>query len=162
MIEYSKSDGVCILRLGDPPLNAIGFELLDELGAAIDRANADFVVNRLFIPYLKEAFRFLEDGADPRAVDAAMVEFGFAMGPLTLIDMAGMDILAFTDKQMCGAFSTHMPLSQIATSLVEQGSLGQKTGSGVYRYEEGDYTPENSPATREIISSVQKQVGKTP
>ncbi|MHC4431200.1 MAG: hypothetical protein ACYS14_05395 [Planctomycetota bacterium] len=65
MIQYSKSDGVCILRLDDPPLNAIGFELLDELGAAVDRANADFVVNRLFIPYLKEAFRLPEDGADP-------------------------------------------------------------------------------------------------
>jgi 3-hydroxyacyl-CoA dehydrogenase len=121
-----------------------------------------FVVNRLFIPYLKESFRLLEDGADPHAVDAAMVEFGFAMGPLTLIDMAGIDILAFTDRQMCRAFSAHLPLSQIATMLVERGSLGQKTGCGVYRYEEGDYTARNSPATREIISCVQKQVGKTP
>lgn len=120
-----------------------------------------FVVNRLFIPYLKEAFRLLEDGADPRAVDAAMVEFGFAMGPLTLIDMAGIDILAFTDKQMCRAFPTHAPLSRIATSLVEQGNLGQKTGCGVYRYEEGDYTPKDSCTTRDIIASVQNEAGKT-
>ena len=120
-----------------------------------------FVVNRLFIPYLKEAFRLLEDGADPHAVDAAMVEFGFAMGPLTLIDMAGIDILAFTDKQMCGAFPTHEPLSQIATSLVEQGSLGQKTGCGVYRYDKGDYTPKDSGATKEIIANVQNEAGKT-
>ncbi len=120
-----------------------------------------FVVNRLFIPYLKEAFRLLEDGADPRAVDAAMVGFGFAMGPLTLIDMAGIDILAFTDKQMCKAFPTHVPLSRIATSLVEQGYLGQKTGCGVYRYEEGDYTPKGSRTTRDIIANVQNEVGKT-
>ncbi len=122
---------------------------------------AGFVVNRLFIPYLKEAFMLLEDGAEPCAVDAAMVEFGFAMGPLTLIDMAGIDILAFTDKQMCKAFPAHVPLSQIATSLVEHGYLGQKTGCGVYRYEDGDYTPRASRATRDIIADVQKDVGKT-
>ncbi len=120
-----------------------------------------FVVNRLFIPYLKEAFRLLEDGADPHAVDAAMVEFGFAMGPLTLIDMAGIDVLAFTDKQMCEAFPTHVPLSRIATSLVEQGRLGQKTGCGVYRYVEGDYTPKDSRTTRDIIANVQNEAGKT-
>lgn len=122
---------------------------------------AGFVVNRIFIPYLKEAFRLVEDGAGPRDVDAAMVEFGFAMGPLTLIDMAGLDILASTDKQMCKAFPTREPLSQIATSLVEQGRLGQKTGCGVYSYEEGDYTPRDSRATRNVIESVQNEVGKT-
>ena len=41
MIEYSKSDGICMVRLNDPPLNAIGFELLEELVAAINRANAE-------------------------------------------------------------------------------------------------------------------------
>jgi 3-hydroxyacyl-CoA dehydrogenase len=111
---------------------------------------------------LKEAFRLLEDGAEARTIDAAMVEFGFAMGPLTLIDMAGIDILAFTDKQMCNAFPHHIPLSRIATSLVEQGRLGQKTGTGVYKYEKGDYTPRDSRVTREIIANVQAKNGKTP
>jgi 3-hydroxyacyl-CoA dehydrogenase len=119
-----------------------------------------FLVNRLFIPYLKEAFSLLEDGAEPPAVDAAMVEFGFAMGPLTLIDMAGIDILVFTGEQMCKAFPAHVPLSRIATSLVEAGCLGQKTGSGVYSYEQGDYTPKDSSTTRDIIANVQKEVGK--
>ena len=40
-----------------------------------------FLVNRLFIPYLKEAFWLLEEGAEPQAIDAAMVEFGFPDGP---------------------------------------------------------------------------------
>lgn len=122
---------------------------------------AGFVVNRLFIPYFKEAFQLLEDGAEPRAVDAAMVDFGFAMGPLTLIDMAGIDILALTDKQMCRAFSHHLPLSQVATMLVEAGCLGQKTARGVYTYQKGDYTGYDSDLTRSIIAGVQKEVGKT-
>jgi len=121
---------------------------------------AGFVVNRLFIPYFKEAFQLLEDGAEPRAADAAMVDFGFAMGPLTLIDMAGIDILALTDKQMCSTFSHHLPLSQVAISLVEQGCLGQKTDAGVYTYRKGDYTPRDSDLTRSIIAGVQRQSGK--
>ncbi len=121
-----------------------------------------FVVNRLFIPYLKEAFGLLEDGAEARMIDAAMVEFGFAMGPLTLIDMAGIDILALTDRQMCKAFPHHVPLSRIATSLVEQGCLGQKTGRGVYKYRQGDYTPGDSRLAGDIIANVQRELGKTP
>jgi len=91
-----------------------------------------------------------------------MVDFGMPMGPLTLIDMAGIDILAFTDRQMCDAFGHHSPLSAIATSLVERGCLGQKTGEGVYKYEKGDYTPYDSDLARDIIATVQKQAGKTP
>jgi 3-hydroxyacyl-CoA dehydrogenase len=121
-----------------------------------------FVVNRLFIPYLKEAFRLLEDGAEARVIDAAMVEFGFAMGPLTLIDMAGIDILALTDRQMCRAFPHHVPLSRIAASLVEQGCLGQKTCKGVYKYRQGDYTPRDSHLAGDIIANVQRELGKTP
>jgi len=41
MIDYSVSDGVCVLRLDSPPVNAITFELLEELRAAIARASAD-------------------------------------------------------------------------------------------------------------------------
>ncbi len=58
-----------------------------------------------------------------------MVKFGFAMGPLTLIDMAGLDILVFTDKPMYNAFGHHVQLSRIARSLVERGCMGQKTGA---------------------------------
>ena len=49
MIEYSKSDGICMVRLNDPPLNAIGFELLEELVAAINRANAEEDVRGIIV-----------------------------------------------------------------------------------------------------------------
>ena len=126
------------------------------------RNREGFLVNRIFIPYLKEAFRLLQDGADPRAVDAGMVEFGFAMGPLALIDMAGLDILAFTDAVMRRAFSRHGPLPAIVTRLVDGGHLGQKTGSGVYRYAKGDYTPHDSEAARNIIAEVQREAPGAP
>jgi len=126
------------------------------------RNREGFLVNRVFIPYLKEAFWCVQDGADPRAVDAAMVDFGFAMGPLTLIDMAGVDILALTDAVMRRAFPSHGPLSRIVERLVEAGCLGQKTGSGVYRYEKGDYTPRDSDVAQRIIADVRQEAGAAP
>ncbi len=126
------------------------------------RNREGFIVNRIFIPYLKEAFWLLQDGAEPHAIDAAMVEFGFAMGPLALIDMAGLDILAFTDAVMRRAFEHHGPLSPIVTRLVGAGRLGQKTGSGVYRYEKGDYTPHDSEVAHGITAEVRREAGSTP
>lgn len=126
------------------------------------RNREGFLVNRIFIPYFKEAFWLVQDGADPRSVDAAMVDFGFAMGPLALIDMAGLDILAFTDAVMRRAFERHGPLSPIVTRLVEAGCLGQKTGSGVYRYAKGDYTPHDSEAAHRIIAEVRREAGGGP
>jgi 3-hydroxyacyl-CoA dehydrogenase len=124
------------------------------------RNREGFLVNRLFIPYLKEAFYLLEDGADAPAVDRAMVEFGFSMGPLTLVDMAGLDVLVLTDRVLSRAFPRHGRLSPIAARLVEQGHLGQKAGSGVYSYREGDYTPHPSQAAQQIIAQVQQEVGR--
>jgi 3-hydroxyacyl-CoA dehydrogenase len=126
------------------------------------RNREGFLVNRLFIPYLKEAFRLLEEGADPARIDAAMVEFGFPMGPLTLIDMAGLDVLVLTDRVLTAALPAHGPLSQVAVRLVERGRLGQKSGSGVYEYQKGDRTARPSAETAAVIAEVQRAEGRPP
>lgn len=121
-----------------------------------------FIVNRLFIPYLKEAFYLLEDGAEPEAIDAAMVDFGFPMGPLTLIDMAGIDILVATDRVMRQVFPRHGDLSAIAARLAAGGNLGQKTGAGVYKYEKGAYTPRSNDMTRQLVAEVMSGLKRMP
>ncbi|MBE0537198.1 MAG: enoyl-CoA hydratase/isomerase family protein [Phycisphaerae bacterium] len=126
------------------------------------RNRTGFLVNRIFIPYLKEAFYLLEEGATPRAIDAAMTDFGMPMGPLALIDMAGLDVLVLTDAVMRKAFPQHGPLSEIVTTLVEQGHLGQKTGAGLYTYNKGDYTAHDRAETAAIIDAVQKKKGLSP
>ena len=119
-----------------------------------------FLVNRVFLPYLKEAFWLLEEGADAPAIDSAMVEFGFPMGPLTLTDVVGLDVVVPADRVICRPFPRHGPLSQIALRLVDGGHLGQKSGSGVYKYEQGDYTPHRSEAAERIIAQVRKGRGR--
>jgi 3-hydroxyacyl-CoA dehydrogenase len=126
------------------------------------RNREGFVVSRLFVPYLKEAFLLLEEGAEPATIDRVMVDFGFAMGPFQLIDMSGLDILEKTAAVLCGAFPRHDRLSPIAVRLVKAGQLGQKTGSGVYRYEVGDHAPRPSNLAAEIIAAVRGQRGGEP
>lgn len=121
-----------------------------------------FLVNRVFVPYLQEAFSLIEEGADPAAVDAAAVQFGFPMGPLVLIDMAGLDILVHAQRVLDQAFPHHGPLSPVAIRLDEGGHWGQKSGIGVYRYEAGDFTPHASPETERIIDDVRREKGIAP
>jgi 3-hydroxyacyl-CoA dehydrogenase len=126
------------------------------------RNREGFIVNRIFLPYLNEAFRLLEDGAEPEAIDRAMVAFGFPMGPLTLIDMAGNDILVHCDAVLTRAFPHHGPTPPIVAELVARGMRGQKTGAGVYLYEKGKPTPRPNPATQEIAAAARQQAGKSP
>lgn len=121
-----------------------------------------FLVNRVFVPYLQEAFSLLEEGATPAEIDAAAVEFGFPMGPLALIDMAGLDILVHAQRVLQRALRYHGPLSPIAVRLVQRGQLGQKTGAGVYRYEAGSHTPLASGELADVVAEVHAEAGRVP
>lgn len=123
------------------------------------RNREGFIVNRIFVPYLAEAFRLLEEGAEAEAIDAAMVEFGFPMGPLTLIDMAGLDILVHTAGLLQQAFPRHGAPPPVAVEMVVRGLLGQKRGAGVYLYGEGDRNARPNPATQEIIRETRERNG---
>lgn len=121
-----------------------------------------FLVDRLFVPYLKEAFQLLEEGAEPAAIDRAAAAFGFPIGPLALIDMTGLDILVGSDRLIHAAYPRHGPLSPVAIRLVESGRVGQKSGGGVYRYEPGDRTPQPSETTARLVAEVQRDRGRAP
>src|SRR5262249_57857542 len=55
-------------------------------------ATEGFIGNRIFSAYRREAEFLLEDGALPPQIDAAMEEYGFAMGPFAVFDLAGLEI----------------------------------------------------------------------
>lgn len=120
-----------------------------------------FLVNRLFVPYIQEAFELFEEGADAMAIDRAAVEFGFPMGPLALMDMTGLDILTDSQRVLAAALPRHGKLSPIAAGLVQRGQLGQKTGAGIYRYEPGSHVPLNCETTAQLVADVQQQRGRT-
>ncbi len=118
-----------------------------------------FLVNRLFVPYLLEAFRLLEEGAEGADVDAVAQEFGFPMGPLQLADMAGLDVLASTAQVLGEAYPRHGPVPLSVSKLVQLRQLGQKTGRGVYSYRPGDYTPRHNPTISQVLAEARQTSG---
>jgi 3-hydroxyacyl-CoA dehydrogenase len=91
-----------------------------------------------------------------------MVEFGMPMGPLTLIDMAGVDVLLATDRVMIQAFPHHGLVADVAVRLVHRGHYGQKASAGVYSYQPGDYTPHPSAVSEELVDLVRREKGISP
>lgn len=94
-----------------------------------------FIGNRIYSKYLREANLCLIEGASVEQVDRAMFEFGMAMGPFSVADLAGLDIgykaRQTLSAEVLGATKNY----RVPNLLVEQGRLGQKTGAGFYRYD---------------------------
>ena len=120
-----------------------------------------FVGNRMLTGYWREAGFLLEEGATPAQIDAAMQGFGFAMGPLAMADLAGMDINWATRKRLAPTRPKHLRYSQLADRICEQGRFGQKTGAGYYRYESGSRTPIPDPVVDGIIAGCAREAGIT-
>ncbi|GAB2454969.1 3-hydroxyacyl-CoA dehydrogenase NAD-binding domain-containing protein [Comamonas humi] len=120
-----------------------------------------FVGNRMLTGYWREAGFLLEEGATPAQIDAAMTGFGFAMGPLAMADLAGMDINWATRKRLAPMRPQHLRYSQVADRICEQGRFGQKTGAGYYRYEAGSRTPIPDPVVDGIIADCAREAGIT-
>lgn len=55
------------------------------------RDKAGFYVNRILAPYINEAIRMLTEGERIEHIDAALVKFGFPVGPIQLLDEVGID-----------------------------------------------------------------------
>ena len=94
-----------------------------------------FLVNRVLGPYLDEAIRLVELGADPLTLDAALVDFGMPMGPMELLDEVGLDIASHAGQSLEEGYGERMKASKFLLPLVESGHLGKKSGQGIYVWE---------------------------
>ena len=98
-----------------------------------------FIVNRVARGFYLEALRLFDEGvADIAAIDEAMRTLGrFRMGPFQLMDLVGLDVNYAVSTSVWEQFGKPARLKphDVQCSLVEQGKLGRKTGSGFYRYE---------------------------
>jgi 3-hydroxyacyl-CoA dehydrogenase / enoyl-CoA hydratase / 3-hydroxybutyryl-CoA epimerase len=94
-----------------------------------------FLVNRILAPYMDEAFRLLQEGLTPEAIDKAATDFGMPVGPLELADSVGLDILLHVAGIVGETIRRGLPPG--LTELVNEGRLGRKSGHGFYRWENG-------------------------
>jgi 3-hydroxyacyl-CoA dehydrogenase / enoyl-CoA hydratase / 3-hydroxybutyryl-CoA epimerase len=95
-----------------------------------------FFANRILAPYINEAGLLLDEGVSIEAVDRALVDFGFPVGPITLIDEVGLDIAGKSGAIMLEAFGNRMAPSQSLARVVAAGRTGRKGKKGFYRYDE--------------------------
>jgi len=93
-----------------------------------------FIGNRMLARRSVETERLLLEGALPHEIDAAVVAFGFPMGPCAMMDLAGLDV-GWRIRQGRGE------LALIEDALYQAGHYGQKTGKGYFRYDAGSRTP---------------------
>ncbi|WP_346893243.1 3-hydroxyacyl-CoA dehydrogenase NAD-binding domain-containing protein [uncultured Roseibium sp.] len=114
-----------------------------------------FVGNRLMIAREREAARLLLEGALPDQVDAVLTRFGMPMGTFEMQDMAGGIELSYRARQAAGE------KSPVIDRLFEAGRLGQKTGKGYYRYEQGRKRPIVDPEVTAIIEEASAAEGIT-
>ena len=95
-----------------------------------------FYTTRAVGSYLIEALRCLNDGADAKTIDEVIVEYGFPVGPITLLDEVGHDVGAHVMRIMEQAYPQRFS-NELTKVTVADGRLGRKNGRGFYKYEEG-------------------------
>jgi 3-hydroxyacyl-CoA dehydrogenase len=92
-----------------------------------------FIGNKMLFAYEAEAVKMAEEGVSPARIDDVIKNtFGFAMGPFAVADLSGLDVYHFISQSQHGEPLGRIP---IIAQLVERGRLGQKSGSGFFKYD---------------------------
>ena len=130
---------------------------LKKVGVLVGNCHG-FVGNRMFHPYRREAQFLAEEGAKPSRIDSIMYEFGAAMGPMAVGDLAGLDVGMRVRKEAPHLYppGTRRPLAEDA--LCELGRYGQKTGAGWYRYG-ADRSRNEDPEVDALLERVAAEAG---
>jgi 3-hydroxyacyl-CoA dehydrogenase/enoyl-CoA hydratase/3-hydroxybutyryl-CoA epimerase len=94
-----------------------------------------FVVNRILMPYLYEAVILAAEKVPLERIDYIMRRFGMPMGPFELMDQVGLDVGAHIARTMQPFVAKRFPPNETFERMTQRGWLGQKSGTGFYRYE---------------------------
>jgi 3-hydroxyacyl-CoA dehydrogenase/enoyl-CoA hydratase/3-hydroxybutyryl-CoA epimerase len=89
---------------------------------------------RILAPLLNEAVQLLSDGVRATAIDEALLDWGFAAGPLERLDDIGIDVASQTAQALHAAFGARMTPPGGLSTLVADDRCGRKNGRGIYRY----------------------------
>jgi len=131
---------------------------LNKVGILVGNCRG-FVGNRMFHCYQREAQFLLEEGARVEQVDRVLYDYGMAMGPLAVGDLAGLDVSWRIRKEFKHLEPAGIRQPLVADQLCEKGRYGQKTSAGWYKYEAGSRAPIPDPEVQQIIEQSAKAAG---
>jgi len=117
-----------------------------------------FIGNRMLGPFNREAQFLLEEGASVEDVNQTLYDFGWAMGPLAISDLAGLDVGWRIRKEFRHLEKPGVRKPRVADRLCELGRFGQKTGRGFSKYDEAR-RPLPDPETAALIETVAREAG---
>jgi 3-hydroxyacyl-CoA dehydrogenase len=109
-----------------------------------------FVGNRMLYSYGRENQLMLLEGVSAERIDAVLEDFGMAMGPNAVGDLAGLDV-GYRVRRERKDLTDDPRYYRVADLLVESGRLGQKSGRGMYRYEPGSRARHADPEVDALI-----------
>ncbi|MEH0688762.1 fatty acid oxidation complex subunit alpha FadJ [Vibrio cholerae] len=95
---------------------------------------AGFYVNRILAPYMNEAAQVLMAGEPIEQLDKALLNFGFPVGPITLLDEVGVDIGAKIMPILVKELGARFQGPDVFDILLNDGRKGRKSGKGFYTY----------------------------
>ncbi|GAA3903741.1 fatty acid oxidation complex subunit alpha FadJ [Gibbsiella dentisursi] len=98
---------------------------------------AGFYVNRILAPYINEAARCLLAGEPIESLDRALVDFGFPVGPITLLDEVGIDVGTKIIPVLEAELGPRFAAPAAFDALHKDGRKGRKNGRGFYLYPTG-------------------------
>jgi len=93
-----------------------------------------FYTTRILVPYLNEAAHLVSEGASIEAVDTAMIDWGFPVGPFQLMDEVGIDVGTHVAKVTEAAFGERMRGPDAFAALRADDRKGKKNARGFYLY----------------------------
>ena len=94
-----------------------------------------FYTTRTLSAYMNEAGRLLDEGAAIDSIDKALVDFGFPVGPITLLDEVGIDVGGKVGLVLAEALGLRMTPAEAMRRVVGAGRLGRKGRKGFYKYD---------------------------
>ncbi|ACY15958.1 fatty acid oxidation complex subunit alpha FadJ [Haliangium ochraceum] len=98
------------------------------------RDSVGFYTSRILGPYMNEAFHILAEGVSVERIDRALVDFGFPVGPVKLLDEVGVDVAHKAGTVMREAFGERMDAPPGMERLIDDERLGRKNQRGFYLY----------------------------
>ncbi len=118
-----------------------------------------FIGNRMVEEYLRQAYFLVEEGALPQQVDKVLEDWGMAMGPFRMMDLAGQDIGFEIRKRRRAEDPARQIYPAWLDRVCELGRYGQKTGAGIYKYEAGSRGAAPDPLIDKLIIDYSKEIG---
>ena len=157
VVPGEKTDGAISERLIQI-VHSFGYE------AVVEKEKAGFVENRVLYAILRECLSLVDEGVISQRDLDVCVKWGIGyklavVGPMRLLDMAGLDIYTSVASYLNPDLSNTSGVPSFISELVDKGKLGMKSSDGIFEYGEGDVAKTRGEIVKQFIA-VRKSMPK--